>query len=588
MVAEGRRSTSRAACAILRAMLHRLETALGRPLTALRRVAAALALAATGCGEEAEGGGFSGSSATITGASASITGASAATGSGGESGETGETASGGTSTGPGGSTGTGGTSGGTTTGGTSGGGGPADCAAIAATPGWQLCASGEGTCEAVFTNSAGCQAMCAAVGMTCAQVYEDLDGACAPDLDRPALGCDPPSGHKSDYCVCVSDPEGCMPSCAGKVCGGDGCGGSCGGCEAGSTCQAGACVGECDAYPFPAASLLAERVGFGAQATGGDPSKVYMVTTLADSGKGSLRAALESEEPYWIAFAVEGTIKIGGSPPRITVRSNKTIDGRGRDVTINGTLRLDDARNVIISDVRLKNDQEAMCGQDGDVLLLIGEGGADPASYTTRDVWIHHVDLFSGGDGLLDLRGASRVTLSWSHLHDHNKAMLMWQTRSGKPATGMRVTLHHNFLDRLTLRGPQFIYGWLHFFNNYHFEWYEYGAGSLGGAQMLSERNVYRARPGAFCLDCPDPNPCGGNDVVVSKEAVVNEWASNGKGMVRSVGDLALEGAKIAVSSPEKVFDPAGLYEYTAEPAGDALVAAIVAGAGPRVDYCGG
>ncbi|MBK8260379.1 MAG: hypothetical protein IPK80_03470 [Nannocystis sp.] len=573
-------------CAIVRFMQHRLAPRRSYDPTLLRRVAAALALAAAGCGEEAEGGGFSGTS--ITGASASITGASATTSS--SSGETGETSASGdtgaTSTGPGGSSGAA-TSGSTTTNGTSGG-EPAECGAIAATPGWQLCASDVGTCEGVFTDGAGCQAMCAAVGMTCAEVYEDLDGACAPDLDRPPLGCDPPSGHKSDYCVCVSDPEGCVPSCAGKTCGGDGCGGSCGGCEAGSTCQAGACVGECDAYPFPAASLLAERVGFGAQATGGDPAKVYLVTTLADSGEGSLRAALESDEPYWIAFAVEGTIKISGDGRRISVRSNKTIDGRGRDVTVNGNLRLSDARNVIISDIRLKNDQEAMCGQEGDVLLLIGEGGADPASYTTRDVWIHHVDLFSGGDGLLDLRGASRVTLSWSHLHDHNKAMLMWQTRSGKPATGMRVTLHHNFLDRLTLRGPQFIYGWLHFFNNYHFEWYEYGAGSLGGAQMLSERNVYRARPGQFCIDCPDPNPCGGNDLVVSKEAVVNEWASNGKGFVRSVGDSAREGAKIAASSPEKVFDPAGLYEYTADPADDALVAAIVAGAGPRVDYCGG
>ena len=51
-----------------------------------------------------------------------------------------------------------------------------------------------------------------------------------------------------------ADPSGqnpyacgaCTPSCAGKVCGDDGCGGTCGTCAAGSTCQAGACVAGTD------------------------------------------------------------------------------------------------------------------------------------------------------------------------------------------------------------------------------------------------------------------------------------------------------------------------------------------------------
>ena len=465
--------------------------------------------------------------------------------------------------------------------------GPSDCSAISDDPAWQLCASGDGTCEGVFTDGAGCDALCAAVGMFCAQVHEDIDGVCAPDLERPPVGCAPPSGHKSDYCVCVADPQGCTPSCAGKTCGSDGCGGTCGACGDGETCSDGVCASGCDVYPFPAESLLAERVGFGAATTGGDPAKPYIVDTLADSGAGSLRAALESDEPYWIGFSVAGEIKIAGNHI-IKVKSNKTIDGRGRDITVNGTLRIDDARNIIINDIRARNNQEPKCTQDGDVLLLIGEGGDDPDTYTTRDIWIHHVELFDGGDGLLDLRGASRVTASWNHLHAHNKAMLMWQTRSGKPATGMRVTLHHNFMDRLTLRGPQFIYGWLHFFNNYQFEWYEYGAGSLGGAQMLSEANVYQARPGAICLDCPDPNPCGGNDLVVSKEGVVNDWADNGTGFVRSVGDLKLEDAKIAVASPEKVFTAADHYAYQADTADAALKTKIAAEAGPRTNFCGG
>lgn len=36
--------------------------------------------------------------------------------------------------------------------------------------------------------------------------------------------------------------EACIPNCAGKNCGDDGCGGSCGSCGVGWTCQSGTCT----------------------------------------------------------------------------------------------------------------------------------------------------------------------------------------------------------------------------------------------------------------------------------------------------------------------------------------------------------
>lgn len=463
---------------------------------------------------------------------------------------------------------------------------PVDCAAVNDHAAWTLCAQDVTTCEVLFEDGAGCPAVCAALGLECGGAYEDVDGACEADYARPALSCTDASGHGSDYCICTAST--CQPACAGRVCGADGCGGVCGTCANGETCVDGACEDanqeDCTQYPYSAATLLAERVGYGAQATGGDPTRVYRVTTLANSGAGSLRNALESNEPYWIVFDVEGRIT---HPTRVDVRSNKTIDGRGRDITIEGTLHLEDTRNVIISDVALTNTLEGRCGQDGDVILVTGDGTTNPATFTSRDLWFHHLELYDGGDGLLDLRGASRVTISWVHMHTHKKAMLMWQNRDGGAVPGMRVTMHHNFLDRLTLRGPQFIYGWAHFFNNYHFEWYEYGAGSLGGAQMVSEHNVYEARPGNFCVPaCPDPNPCGDNDRVVSKRALVSDWAENGAGSVRSTNDLLLDDAEVEERNPTQVFDAAAEYSYTLETADTALAQRIRDGAGPRVDYC--
>jgi hypothetical protein len=316
----------------------------------------------------------------------------------------------------------------------------------------------------------------------------------------------------------------------------------------------------CDDYPFSADALLAERVGFGRRATGGDADKVYRVTTLS-----------------------------GGTSD---VASNKTVDGRGRDVHIEGTLRLEDTRNVILTDLTLSNDLEGHCTQAGDVLLLRGTGTNDAATFSTRDIWLHHLDLGNGGDGLLDLRGASRVTVSWTHLHTHKKGLLFWTDRNGDETPGMHVTMHHNHFDRISLRGPQLVHGRLHYFNNFQDRWYEYGAGSLGGAQLYSEANVYRARESCSLADyaagaCEDPNPCGDNQPWDGRtSALVTDWAENGPGLSKSVGDLAENGAVIAENQPAQVFDPAAFYAWQAEPATPGLATRVAEGSGPRVDYC--
>ncbi len=340
---------------------------------------------------------------------------------------------------------------------------------------------------------------------------------------------------------------------------------------------------DCTKYPFKAETLLAERVGFGRNAIGGDPKNVYHVTTLASSGPGSLREALESTNPYWIVFDVNGKIT---HTERWYLKSNKTVDGRGRDIDIEGHLELDDVSNIILSDVRLENSLEGHCTQKGDVLSVNSKATNPVGTYTMKDVWIHHAELFNGGDGLLDLRGGTDYTLSWTHLHMHKKGLL-WSNETAE----MRVTAHHNFFDRISLRGPQMVGGKLHFFNNYQFQWWEYGAGGLHDAQVLSEANVYEARPGTACLpvggvSCTDPNPCGDTDYQVSKDALVHDWSSNGVGNVKTVSDLALNGAVLSPNNPTAVFDPSTQYAYKADVATTALAAKIKAEAGPRKDYC--
>ena len=81
-------------------------------------------------------------------------------------------------------------------------------------------------------------------------------------------------------------------------------------------------------------SLFALREGFGANTTGGLNGEIYVVTNLNDSGPGSLRFAAQSDKPLWIIFApsLQGqTITLDST---IYLGANKTIDGRGSDITL--------------------------------------------------------------------------------------------------------------------------------------------------------------------------------------------------------------------------------------------------------------
>ena len=80
-----------------------------------------------------------------------------------------------------------------------------DCSGIVAA-GYELCATTDTSCSAVFSDSAGCTAVCAAAGLACASAAENLDGVCAPDSELPPVDCD--SGHQSDYCNCAGRSDG--------------------------------------------------------------------------------------------------------------------------------------------------------------------------------------------------------------------------------------------------------------------------------------------------------------------------------------------------------------------------------------------
>lgn len=106
----------------------------------------------------------------------------------------------------------------------------------------QVCQA-DGACACTTTSCPACttcgvDGRCAACANCC-----DREGACQAGVTDEACGgtgtCDVCTGQEQ----CLGQACVCVPDCAGRTCGADGCGGSCGSCAADETCQPnGACL----------------------------------------------------------------------------------------------------------------------------------------------------------------------------------------------------------------------------------------------------------------------------------------------------------------------------------------------------------
>ena len=108
--------------------------------------------------------------------------------------------------------------------------------------------------------------------------------------------------------------------------------------------------------------------GFGAYSIGGRRGKVYHVTTLEDSGAGSLREAVEAQGPRIIIFDISGTIRL----KRLLVIRNPFITIAGQTAPGDGICLRDsslvvEADHVIIRYLRCRLGDE---GSGGDAISI--------------------------------------------------------------------------------------------------------------------------------------------------------------------------------------------------------------------------
>ncbi|MDH7568395.1 MAG: hypothetical protein QHJ73_02245 [Armatimonadota bacterium] len=214
-----------------------------------------------------------------------------------------------------------------------------------------------------------------------------------------------------------------------------------------------------------------------------------MVTTLADSGPGSLREALEASGPRVIRFAVEGTIPLQ-SRLRVT-EGRVTIDGTsapGKGITLlnHGIQFRGDCDDIIVRGLRIR---VLTGGAEGDCILLWGNNGG-----TVERVLVDHCSLMWATDEIVNTWGQVRdVTFQWCLFAEaqlpHSKA---WLSGVGSD----RISIHHCLFAQNADRVPKLQGGVYDVVNNVLYNWSVNNAAKIdGGARVNLVNNCFIAGP---------------------------------------------------------------------------------------------
>ncbi len=215
--------------------------------------------------------------------------------------------------------------------------------------------------------------------------------------------------------------------------------------------------------------------GYGKYTIGGRGGVVYEVTTLADEGEGSLRAAVEAEGPRTVVFRVSGTIDLKKqlriSNPFITI-AGQTAPGDG--ICLRGYPLSISADEVIIRYIRVRLGDETKTESDA------------ISSRGHKNIILDHLSASWSVDETMSVYHCDSVTIQWciiaeslfgsNHMKGNHGFGGIWGSNYG--------SYHHNLIASHSSRNPRFAggSGYVDFRNNVIFNWgfnSIYGGGAL-------------------------------------------------------------------------------------------------------------
>ena len=335
---------------------------------------------------------------------------------------------------------------------------------------------------------------------------------------------------------------------------------------------------------FLAGSPAPAPAGFGAATRGGAGGAALAVTTLADSGPGSFRAAAVAAGPRTIRFEVAGLITLAA--PLVIRQPFVTIDGStapGGGVCIRGDEVSIRTHDVIVRHLRFRPGDIA--GREVDALNVMDD---------SHHVLIDHVSASWAVDENLSASGGIHdVTIQWSIIAEGLNRSVHSKGAHGYGSLVRAVggvTLHHNLWAHNDSRNPRlgdnYGKGPYPVFDVRNNVIYDYGAIASGmtGDHLSANYVANYIRPG------PSSNTRRGPIVLTDTAAVdyfvegnVVEGRDELTADNRKLFDRAsLAGRTLVTIAPRPFAAPA----VTITSAGEALLA-VLAGAGatlPRRD----
>lgn len=197
--------------------------------------------------------------------------------------------------------------------------------------------------------------------------------------------------------------------------------------------------------------------GAGAYALGGRGGQVLRVTTLADSGPGSLRSAVEAAGPRTIIFDIGGTITLE-RPLRIR-EGRVTIAGQtapGGGITLRNQPLLIEADDVVVRYIRARLGDVTRVEADA---LSIVHGRRIIVDHVSAS-WSVDETLSAGSPGTNPEGGVRDVTVQWSIIAESLNGSAHAKGSHGygslvRAGFGARLSWHHNLWAHHSARMPR-------------------------------------------------------------------------------------------------------------------------------------
>lgn len=211
------------------------------------------------------------------------------------------------------------------------------------------------------------------------------------------------------------------------------------------------------AYAQTSVKAFPSAEGFGKGATGGRGGRAIAVTTLADSGAGSLRACMMATGPRTCVFRVSGTIvlnsQIKPTSGNLTIAGQTAPGGgiaiRNAPSNLTGSPLFFNAPHNIIRHIRVRPGPTSGAKQGTTDAITVDSGAVNTI--------LDHVSLsWATDEPFNSTKGARNVTVQWSLVYEGLSRSTHEQGEHSKGmfVEGSDITIHHTFIAHATDRMP--------------------------------------------------------------------------------------------------------------------------------------